>query len=208
MKVTLYGASGMIGSRILNELVLRRHQVTAVVRDPAKITRKDVTVRAGDLLDAQSIIETARGADAVISAYAPPPHDPHKLLEATRNITCAAIEAGVRRLLTISGAGTLEVETGIQLLETPDFPPAWKPIALAHGEALKILESADLDWTSLSPPATVQPGKRTGKFRLGENMLIVDDKGHSRISAEDLAVALVDELERPQYNRRRFTVGY
>jgi len=96
----------------------------------------------------------------------------------------------------------------VQLVDTPSFPAAWKPIALAHREALSILKGSSLEWSALSPAALIGPGERTGKFRLGDTALVVDEKGDSRISAEDYAVALVDELEKPQHVRRQFTVAY
>jgi putative NADH-flavin reductase len=129
-------------------------------------------------------------------------------VEATRTLASGLKRAGVRRFLMVGGAGSLEVAPGLQLVDTPDFPEAWKPYALAHRDALAVLKDSDLDWTNLSPAAFIQPGQRTGKFRLGKDTLVTDEKGGSRISAEDYAVALVDELEKPQYIRQRFTVGY
>jgi hypothetical protein len=102
----------------------------------------------------------------------------------------------------------LFVAPNVRLVDAPNFPADYKEIALAHGEALEVLSHADLDWTYFSPAAFIQPGERTGKFRLGEDTLIADEKGNSQISAEDYAIALVDELEKPKYIRRRFTIGY
>ena len=208
MKVTLYGASGMIGSRILNELLSRGHQVTAVVRDPSKIKTTGATAIAGDILDPSSVAQTARGATAVISAFAAPHDDVSKLVDATRSLLKGLQDAGVRRFLMVGGAGSLEVAPGVQLVDAPVFPAAWRPIALAHRDAFAVLEQSDLDWTSLSPPALIQPGERTGKFRLGKDTLIADEKGNSAISAEDYAIAMVDELENPKHIRQRFTLGY
>jgi putative NADH-flavin reductase len=117
-------------------------------------------------------------------------------------------KAGVRRFLMVGGAGSLEVAPGLQLVDAPDFPAAWKGIALAHRDALNVLKGSDLDWTSLSPAALIEPGVRTGKFRLGTDQLVMDDKGESKISAEDFAVAAVDELEKNAHVRQRFTLGY
>lgn len=208
MKVALYGASGTIGSRILRELVSRGHQVTAVVRHPEKVAGPEVTVLQGDVLDAKSVAETAHRADAAISAYAPPPNDAQKLVDATRTLVTGLADAGVRRFIMVGGAGSLEVAPGRQLLDAPDFPEAWKPYALAHRDALAFLRSADIDWTNFSPAALIEPGQRTGKFRLGKDVLVTNEKGESRISAEDYAAALVDELERPQHIRQRFTAAY
>ena len=199
MKVTLYGASGMIGSRILNELVSRGHKVVAVVRYPSKVARTDVDVRAGDVLDSRGVVETAKGADAVISAYAAPEDATQQLADATRSLLSALEEAGVRRFLMVGGAGNLEVAPGVPIVDTPKFPQEWISHGLAHKEALSILKQSDLDWTSLSPAALIEPGERTGKFRLSGNSFIPDKDGQSRISAEDYAAALVDELENPRH---------
>ncbi len=208
MKIVLYGASGMIGSRILSELLSRSHDVTAVVRNPSAIDRPGVAVRAGNVLDPQSIIDTARGADAVISAYAAPHDSVDKLVDAAHSLISGLKQAGVSRLLVVGGAGSLEVAPGVRLVDTPDFPPAWKAVALAAGDALNVYRQADLDWTYLSPAAIIEPGERTGKFRTASDTLVTDANGNSRISAEDFAIAIVDELEQPRHIRRRFTVGY
>jgi putative NADH-flavin reductase len=211
VRITLFGATGMIGSRILNELLLRGHQVTAVVRNPSKIQKHpNVTAVAGDVLSKDSVVDNASGADAVISAYAPPPDSIGNLLAGTRNLIEALPLVGVKRLLVVGGAGSLEVAPGVQLVDTPGFPAAWKPYGNVHRDALQILreQASAIDWTSFSPPAIIEPGERTGKFRLGSNELILDKSGESRISAEDYAVAAVDEIERPRYIRQRFTAGY
>ncbi len=208
MKVVLYGASGMIGSRILAELLSRGHQVTAVVRNPAKITTPGVRVLKGDVMDAASVTQTAKGADAAISAYAPPKGEEPTLSAAT----CALLEglqaAGVSRLIVVGGAGSLEVAPGVALVDAPGFPEAYRDIAMAHRDVLPILKESSLDWSYLSPAGFIQPGERTGKFRLGGTSLVVDEKGESRISAEDYAVALVDELEKPQHTGQQFTLAY
>jgi len=208
MKVVLFGASGMIGSRILQELVSRGHQVTAVVRNPEKVTATGVTVVKGDVTDAASVAAAAHGAEAAISAYAPPHTAVGTVLTATRSLVAGLDTAGVKRVLVVGGAGSLEVAPGVQLVDAPDFPQEWKGIALAHRDVLAILKASDLEWTYLSPAAFIQPGERTGKFRLGGKQLVTDEKGESRISAEDYAVALVDELESPKHVRQQFTLGY
>jgi uncharacterized protein len=208
MKVVLYGASGMIGSRILAELVSREHQVTAVVRNPGKVTAPGVTVVKGDVTDAASVAATAKGAEVAISAYAPPPTEVAALLPAVRSLLAGLETAGVKRLLVVGGAGSLEVAPGVQLVDAPNFPDEWKGIALAHRDLLPVLQASNLDWSCLSPAALIQPGIRTGKFRLGGKQLLTDAKGESRISAEDYAVALVDELEKPMHVRQQFTLAY
>jgi putative NADH-flavin reductase len=108
----------------------------------------------------------------------------------------------------VGGAGSLEVAPGVQLVDSGHLPAEWKPIALAHREALNVLKASDLDWTSLCPAAYFEPGARTGVFRLGRDELIANERGESRISMEDFAIALVDELERPAHSRQRFSIGY
>lgn len=213
MNVVLYGASGMIGSRILKELVARGHKVTAVVRNPSRVPREEsVAVAQGDLLDAPDVAARLRGADAVISAYSPGQGTEQQLLDATRALLAGAKQAGVRRVLMVGGAGSLLVAPGVSLIDSGHLPNEWLAIAKAHRDALEILrtskDAADLEWTSLSPAAFIQPGERTGNFRLGGDELISDAQGQSRISAEDYAVALVDELENPRHIRQRFTVAY
>ena len=129
-------------------------------------------------------------------------------MEATRTILQGLTDAGVRRFIMVGGAGSLEVAPGMQLMDAPDFPEMWKPYAIAHRDALAVLRSANVDWTNFSPVALIEPGECTGKFRLAKDTLVTDSKGEGRISAEDYAVALVDELERPQYIRQRLTVAY
>ncbi len=209
MNVVLFGATGMIGSRVLKELISRGHKVTAVVRDRSRVPQNpSVKTVQGDVLDTASVAETVKGADAVISAYNAPPEASSKVVDATRSLIAGLKKAGVKRLIEVGGAGSLFVAPNVRVVDAPDFPNAWKAIALAHGDALDVLRSADLDWTYFSPAAVIQPGERTGKFRLGGDNLLVDEKGNSTISAEDYAVALVDELETPKHIRQRFTAAY
>jgi putative NADH-flavin reductase len=162
----------------------------------------------GDVTDPASVVAAAQGAEAAISAYAPPQTAPETVLAAARSLLAGLTAAGVKRLIVVGGAGSLEVAPGLQLVDTPSFPEAWKGIALAHRGVLPILEASPLDWSYLSPAAFIQPGERTGKFRLGGRQLVVDEKGESRISVEDFAVALVDELENAKHIRQQFTLAY
>jgi uncharacterized protein len=152
------------------------------------------------------------GADAIISAYNPGAGNEGKVIEIMRGVLTAAQQAGVRRLLIVGGAGSLFVAPGVTVIDSGHLPKEWLGIATAHRDLLEFLKTselaASLDWTYLSPAAFIQPGERTGKFRLGKDNLITDAKGQSRISAEDYAVAMVDELERPQHIRQRFTAAY
>jgi len=216
MKVVLYGATGTIGTRILKELLSRGHAVTAVARDPSKLAaQNNLTIEKGDMLDADSIAKIAKGADVVISSYGPPSGpqgpDPAKagqLSEATRALIAGVKRAGAPRIIMVGGAGSLEVSPGLQIVDSPTFPDAYKPVALAHRDAFHILRASDLNWTYFSPAMMIQPGERTGKFRLGKDALVSDDKGNSAISAEDYAIALVDEVEQGRHTKQRFTIGY
>jgi putative NADH-flavin reductase len=211
MNVVLYGATGMIGSRILRELVSRGHSVTAVVRHPGKLppSLHGVVGLQGDMLVVENVASTALGADAAVSAYGPGFETPGETLKkAFRSLVEGLKKAEVKRLIVVGGAGSLEVSPGVQLIDSPQFPEAWRPIAEAHRDAMEVLRGSGLEWTCLSPAAMIEPGVRTGRFRLGKDQLIVDDKGESRISAEDYAIALVDELEHPEHIRQRFTLGY
>lgn len=210
MRVVLYGATGMIGSRILKELLSRGHTVTAVVRDPSKLQpQNNLTIEKGDLLDPASIAKLAWGADVIVSSYGPPSGaEANRLADVARALIAGARRAGSPRIIVVGGAGSLEVSPGQQLVDLPSFPDVYKPVALAHRDAFHILRESDLNWTYFSPAAAIQPGQRTGQFRLGRNSLISDEKGNSSISAEDYAIALVDEVEQARHTKQRFTIGY
>jgi uncharacterized protein len=202
MKVALIGASGRAGATILRELARRAHQVTAIVRNPERITPGErITARKGDVLDKDGMVPILHGHDAVISSVHFLASDPRLLIESVK-------AAAVKRYLVVGGAGSLEVAPGVKLVSTPEFPAAYKAEATKGGEFLDLLrQEADLDWTFLSPSAVFFEGPRTGEFRIGKDSLLTGDQG-SRISFEDYAIALVDELEKPAHSRQRFTVGY
>jgi putative NADH-flavin reductase len=208
MRLALYGAGGVIGKRIRQEALGRGHRVTAVGRDPANLDSPSggLAVLRGEVLEPRGVARTVVGHDAVISAVGPGQGRPDMLVQAARSLIEGLTHAGVRRLLVVGGAGSLEVAPGVELVDTPDFPAAWRPVALAHREALAVYRTADLDWTYFSPAALIEPGVRTGRYRTGRDQLLVNSEGTSRISAEDLAVAPVDELEHPRHIRERITV--
>lgn len=209
MNIAVYGATGKSGSRIIKELLSRGHKVTAIVRDPAKLQSQDgISVRQDDLSDSSKMVEAIKGSDAVISAYAPPPDKTDLLIDVTKRQIEAVKSAGVARLLVVGGAGGLEVAPGVSLIDSGYLPELYMPIAVSHVKALRVLEESDIDWTYLAPGAYFEPGERTGKFRLGTKELISNEKGESRISMEDYAIAMVDELERPAHHRQRFSIGY
>lgn len=214
MKIALVGATGMIGQRILNEALSRGHHVTVIARDPSKIAKRpNLEVKTGDVLKPETLAPAIASSDVLISSCAPPPNEPRKAIDSVATLAeavTAASDATKRsiRLIMVGGAGSLEVAPGVQMVDTPSFPEAWKGIALAHRDALAALRKTSIDWTYFSPAAFIQPGTRTGKYRLGTEQLVTDEKGESRISAEDYAVALLDEIEKPQFIRKRFTAAY
>jgi putative NADH-flavin reductase len=167
-----------------------------------------VTVKQDDLSDASKTAATIRGADAVVSAYAPPPDNTDAIVAVTERQIKAVKQAGVGRLVVVGGAGGLEISPGVSLIDSGYLPEPYLPIATAHVKALNALRASDVDWTYFAPAGFFEPGERTGKFRLGTNELISNDKGESRISMEDYAIALVDELENPKHRKQRFSIGY
>ena len=208
MNVVLYGATGKSGVRILTELLSRGHNITAVARNPTGLPTGVKTAK-DDLSDVNKIAAIISGVDAVISAYAPPPEDTDQLLGVTeRQIEALRKVDKHTRLIVVGGAGSLEVAPGVTILQSGHLPAEWIPIATSHEKALELLKKSDINWTYFSPAAFFEPGERTGKFRLGTNQLIADAGGNSRISMEDYAIALVDELEKPAHQRARFTIGY
>ena len=212
MKIALIGATGFIGSKLLNEALSRNHQVTALVSRPERVpSHPNVTAVGVDVLDPAALAAQFKKHDAVISAFSG--HAQGDIydyyLQGLRSIIEAVKQADVPRILVVGGAGSLEVAPGVQLVDTPGFPAQWKQSALGAREALNLLrQEPQLNWTMLSPAAHIEPGSRTGKFRLGTDQLLADAQGESRISLEDFAVAMIDELERPAHPRSRFTVGY
>lgn len=213
MHIALIGATGFVGSALLNELLQRGHRVTALARNPGKIApREGLTVVQADVTDAAQVAQAVRGADAVASAYNPGWTHPDlhdEFLRGSRAITDGVKAAGVQRLLVVGGAGSLYVAPGVQLVDTPQFPAEWKAGALAAREALnRIRQESSLQWTFVSPPILLESGARTGQYRLGSEAPLMNGELPGKISVADLAVAVVDELENPQHVRQRFTVAY
>jgi putative NADH-flavin reductase len=207
MKIVLYGASGNAGSRILQELQSRGHEVIAAVRYPEKLPAGTASVR-DDLASVDQIAQTIRGAGAVVSSYKPPEDDTDQLVAVTERQIAAVRKAEVPRLIVVGGAGSLEVAPGVTLLASGHLPEPWVPIATSHAKALDRLKASDINWTYFSPAGFFEAGERTGRFRLGRTELIADESGNSRISFEDYAIALADELERPSHERGQMSIGY
>jgi putative NADH-flavin reductase len=203
VKIAIIGASGSAGSRIVSEALTRGHQVTGIARHPDKIAARDnLRVAAGDVAQPRMLAEVLAGHDVVVSAVRFLNFDVASLLEALS-------QARIARLVMVGGAGSLRTASGGLWVDAPPFPEAVKGEARAGAEKLKALRAQrDIDWTFLSPSALFEPGERTGRYRVGSEELLTDAKGESRISQEDYAIALLDEVESPRHRRERFTVGY
>ena len=203
MNIVLAGATGNIGSRILDEALRRGHRVTGLTRDPAKLaTREGLKAKKASTTEVAAFADALKGHDAAILSLKWNENDVHRVLDALR-------KASVKRCLFVVGAGSLLRTDGRthfdHMAEKGIQPPTSKPAALALAEVQKV---TDLEWTAISPPASIQPGERTGKFRLGRDHLLEDDKGKSEISREDFAIAILDEIEKPRHIRQRFTAAY
>ncbi|HSH89259.1 MAG TPA: NAD(P)-dependent oxidoreductase [Ramlibacter sp.] len=212
MNIALIGASGFIGSALRQEALVRGHNVTALVTNPDKIAAaQKLKVVKVDVTDTAALAAAFAGHDVVLSAFSG--HAQADVLayylQGIKSVVAATRKAGIRRLLVVGGAGSLEVAEGKQLLDTPQFPDAYRPTAEGARQALNLLRGErELEWTMLSPSAVIAPGERTGTFRLGGDRLLADAEGNSRISVQDYAVAFIDELEKPAHVRQRFTAGY
>jgi len=212
MKVAIIGASGQIGAFIRDEALARGHQVTAIVRHPERITVQDprLHVVKADILKGK-IDELVKGHDAVISAYSAGRSGSgiyDEQIEGYKAIISGVKKSGIKRLLVVGGASTLEVSPGVQLIDTMS-PEQITQGMLATREMLYMLrKEKELEWTFLSPAATIASGERTGNYRVGKDELVKSKEGESKVSTQDYAVAMLDELENPQHIRERFTVAY
>ena len=216
--IILIGASGFVGSAILEEALNRGHKVTALVRNPEKIQVKNenLTVLAVDATDVEALSKVVAGKDTVISAYNPGWGNPRlyeEILENYPKIIEGVKKAGVQRLLVVGGAGVLYVQPGMRLMDSGTLPAELMPAVNGEGELfLNVLsKDNDIDWVYFAPPANLGnmgKGIRTGKYRLGTDTLLVDEKGDSFISVEDYAVAMIDELEQEAHHKALFTAAY
>lgn len=202
--IALLGITGRAGSRIATELLQRGHTLTGIARNVSKATaRPGLTLKAADATDANALAEILQGHDLVVSST------PFVGGIDAPTLIAAAKQAGVKRVIVVGGAGSLEVAPGVALIDTPEFPAIYKAEASGGRAFLQTLRTErELDWTFISPSAFFEPGPRTGRFRLGGDQLLVDADGKSHISMEDYAIALADEIETPRHARTRFTVGY
>ena len=214
-EIVLIGASGFVGSAILKEALDRGFKVIAVVRHPEKIktVHKDLIVRQSDVSSADAVAEVCKGADAVISAYNPGWKNPDIAKETTlvyKAILEGVRKAGVKRFLVVGGAGSLLISPGKRIMDSGLIPESYLPAvrALADVYLIDLTAEKSIDWVFFSPAGIIEPGQRTGKFRLGKDDMIVNEKGESKISVQDYAIAMIDELEKPAHHRERFTIGY
>jgi uncharacterized protein len=217
MKIALIGASGFVGSHILEELVSRGHEVTTVTRHPEKVKSESSLVKnvKGDVSNVEELAGILKGHDVVISSYNPGWANPNiyqDFLDGAQAIQQAVKASGVKRYIVIGGAGSLFVAPGVQLVDTPQFPAEWKPGALAARDYLNIIQKEqDLDWTFLSPAIEMHQGTagtRKGVYRTGKDNPVFDENGRSVISVEDLSIAIVDEAENGAHKKERFTVAW
>ncbi len=216
MKVALIGATGFVGSHILEELLLRNYEVTAIARHVDKIKDKpNVVAIQLDINEEGRLASVLKGNEIVISAYNAGWTNPNvydDYLQGSRHILQAVKDAGIKRFLVIGGAGSLLNTDGIRLVDEKNFPKKIKAGALAAADFYEVvLREDDLDWTFFSPAIQMNPessGIRTGKYRTGTDHAVQDHEGNSKISAEDLAVAIVDEIDNKNFIQKRFTAGY
>lgn len=213
--IVLIGASGFVGSAILNEALNRDFKVTAVTRHPEniQIRSENMKVVKADVSSLDAVTEVCKGADAVISAYNPGWNNPNiyvETIEVYLTIIDGVKKAGVNRFLMVGGAGSLFIAPGLRLMDSGEVPEEILPAVKALAEFyLKFLrKEKEIDWVFFSPAADMRPGVRTGRYRLGKDDMIIDLVGNSHISVEDYAAAMIDELEHPKHHQERFTIGY
>lgn len=212
MKVAIIGATGFVGPALVAEGVSRGYEVTAIARNTDKVEKAaGVTPVAADVNDVDALASALSGHDAVINSFNAGWTNPNlynDFIKGSKNIQEATKKAGVKRFITIGGAGSLFID-GKQLVDGPHFPKEYYPGASAARDYLTELRKEDeLDWTFLSPAINLHPGERTGQFRLGTESPVFNAEGKSDISTADLAVAIFNELENNQFIKARFTLGY
>jgi putative NADH-flavin reductase len=217
MKVAVIGATGFVGTALLKELTDRGHEVTAIARHPEKLTIKSPLVHpiAADVMDKDQVAKAVKGNDVVVSAYNSGWTNPRiyeDFLAGSRAIQAGVKASGVKRLIVIGGAGSLEIKPGLQLVDSPQFPAEYKRGASAARDYLgELRHENELDWTFFSPAILMNhenSGVRKGHYRLGLDNPVFDAEGKSVLSVEDLAMVIVDEIEQARHIRKRFTAAY
>jgi putative NADH-flavin reductase len=212
MKIALIGASGFLGSAIRDEALARGHDVTALVHNSGNLASSNgMTIVKSDVFDTDGLATNLSGHDVVISAFSGHSDDDvyGHYMRGIRSIIEAAKRARAPRLMLVGGAGSLEIQPGELLIDSPTFPAQWRATAEGARDALSLLRSeAGITWTVVSPPPAIHPGERTGKYRVGGDRVLFGDNGPSDISTQDFAVAFIDEVENGLHPRERFTVAY
>jgi len=214
MKVAIIGATGFVGPKVVSEALSRGYEVTAFARQPEKldIENDNLTKQSVDVLDTEILANLLVGHDAVISTFNAGWSNPNlynDFLRGCESIQVATKQAGIKRYITVGGAGSLEIQPGVQLVDTPNFPAEYKPGATAARDYLNELrKEEELNWTFVSPAINLHPGHRTGVFRLGTDQPVFNEAGKNDISVDDLAVAIINELENNHFIKKRFTLGY
>ena len=215
MKIAIIGATGFVGSKLIGEALSRGLEVTGIARNAAQITFENANKVSIDVNNVNELSEVLKDHDVVISAFNAGWTNPNiydDFLSGSKSIQQAVKQSGIKRLIIVGGAGSLYGSEGQQLVDSADFPAEIKPGATAARDYLNILkEEKELDWVFFSPAIEMHPGiteGRTGKYRLGKEHPVVDQRNISRLSAEDLAVVLLDEVEQPKHHQERFTAGY
>ncbi|MFO7445388.1 MAG: NAD(P)H-binding protein [Ignavibacteriaceae bacterium] len=211
-KIVLIGATGFIGTSLLEELLNRNYDVTAVARNLQNLKKlSNLTLKEADLLK-EDITDILKGNDIVISTFNPGWDNPNiynDSLNGANAILNSVKKAGVKRFIYVGGAGSLELEPGVQLVDSDTFPAEYKQGALAARDFLNILKKEDTpEWTFVSPAIVVLPGNKTGHYRIGTDQPVFDENNESKIFTGDLAAAIADEVENKKFIRKRFTVGY
>ncbi|SEC37762.1 hypothetical protein SAMN05216489_00577 [Streptomyces sp. 3213] len=212
-RIVVFGATGKGGARVVAEAAARGHEVTAVARDRARLNQLPEGVRpvAGDITDAEAVATLAKDADALVLTVGGPDASLYTDAVATVSAAVRALGPAGPRILHMGGGASLLNEDGVRIFDAPGFPEEFKPYAIGQIQALDayLALGDDVTWTYLSPPPVrFAPGERTGHYRTGLDRPVTGDDGQARISYEDYAAAIVDEIETPRHLNRRFTVGY
>ncbi|SFC94747.1 NAD(P)-dependent oxidoreductase [Pseudoalteromonas denitrificans] len=211
MKIAIIGATGWIGSTVMSEALSRGHQVIAIGRDTRKIENTQVEKYTLDLLSQGGLKEAVAGADIVIASIGGRALGNHEIVENTAERLLSELpDTHIQRLIWVGGAGSLEVAPGVKLVTVPEFPVEYKDEAIAQGCALEIFRKSNssLDWLFVSPAAEIFPGEKKGQYRIGADELLTDNEGNSKISVQDYALALIDEVEQSMHHNKRIGIAY
>jgi len=215
MKIAIIGATGFLGSKLVKEFSSRGHEITAISRNPSDDVPENVTIVKADIFNTDALANILKGHDAIVSAYNPGWTNPDiydDFMKGSASLQQAVKQSGVKRYITIGGAGSLYIAPDKQLIDTPEFPKEYYAGASAARDYLEILkQKKDIDWVFFSPAIEMHQGittGRTGKYRLGLENPVFDENNRSILSGEDLAVVLADEVENPKHHQQRFTAAY